>query len=54
MVWPNVVGKWKGLVAMGSGCDVDLAPLAISENSKQPFSQLPDWWTINSTPMAKP
>ena len=40
VVWPNVVGEWKGLVAMGNGCDVDLALSATSEKTKQLLSQL--------------
>ena len=40
MVWPNVVGEWKGLVAMGNGCDVELALSATSEKAKQLLSQL--------------
>ena len=55
VVWPNVVGEWKGLVAMGNGCDVELALSATSEKAKQLLSQLQSRVVgHNSTPMAKP
>ena len=37
VVGPNVVGKWKGLVAIGSGYDFELAPSAISEEQSNTF-----------------
>ena len=37
VVWPNVDGEWKGLVAIGGDRDVDLALSATSENQNNFF-----------------